>query len=68
MLRRLVGLPDNEWRSFVDPWRLQKDRPWEHSQIEIWRAGWDKPEITTSSSMHPMMNAEGLYWRPHKNV
>ena len=36
--------------------------------IEIMREGWDEPAVVASgwSSMNPMMNIVGLYWRMYR--
>lgn len=45
------------------PWGVGSGSPYDYAEVELWRAGWRKTSLQHPRA-NPMMNANGLYWRP----
>ena len=58
--------PGDDWRHFIHDAQIggAAGFPQDWPRIEIWRAGWDEPQIIAYRDIHPTTNVAGLYWRP----
>jgi hypothetical protein len=58
--------PGDDWRHFIRDAQIggHAGFPQDWPRIEVWRAGWDEPSVTSYDKMAPLMNVAGLYWRP----
>lgn len=66
-----IALFDKGWRVFEtfgghspSVTHLHGKRPYDYSEIELWREGWDSPQLIDPARMHPAMNVFDLWWRP----
>jgi hypothetical protein len=59
--------PGDGWMLWSDPYAgfhgVPRKTPYDYVEVETWRSGWTGTSLQEPEA-HPMMNANGLYWRP----
>lgn len=57
-------MSEEAWRPVLEVRSAVPERPWDFDRIEIWREGWPAPIPTEWEKIDPLLNANGLMWRP----
>lgn len=62
-----VALFDKGWRCWVSKdatcSRLNGFTPADYVEVEMWREGWDEPQLADPSKLDPAVNVADLWWR-----
>lgn len=64
--------PPLGFRDWIDPYGMQKERPYDYEIVEVWMEPWRRPDaaerqMLKPSDLHPAFNIAGLWWRPIKH-